>query len=328
MFYNTFIYTISFFLLQVMHSQRLSDTPQTPWIIIEPEGKVLSAHCNRMAGLGECCTHVAALLFSIEATVIVRNSKTVTEDKAYWLPASVKRVSYSALKDIDFTSAKTKKKNRECKLTGTPVTPRELQELRAVNPPSDDELASFLHRLSATGERSAILSVKSPFQQEFIPTPVTANFPMILTELFNKDLLSANFSEITKCCENIRLVVSQQKADTVERATKEQSKSKLWQRFRSGRVTASKMYSACHSSPSAPSQSLVLSICYPAASSFKTAATTWGCKHVIEAKKSYQEAMNLLHDNFALEDVGLCINPDFPHLGASPDGLVSCDWCG
>ncbi|XP_021355877.1 uncharacterized protein LOC110451965 [Mizuhopecten yessoensis] len=92
---------------RVMHSQRLSDTPLTPWIIIQTDGKVLAAHCNCMAGLGESCTHVAALLYSIEATVIVRNSKTVTQEKAYWLPASVKGVNYSTLKDIDFTSAKT-----------------------------------------------------------------------------------------------------------------------------------------------------------------------------------------------------------------------------
>ncbi|XP_021374123.1 uncharacterized protein LOC110463653 [Mizuhopecten yessoensis] len=63
---------------RVMHSQRLSDTPLTPWIIIQTDGKVLAAHCNCMAGLGESCTHVAALLCSIEATVIVRKSKTVT----------------------------------------------------------------------------------------------------------------------------------------------------------------------------------------------------------------------------------------------------------
>ena len=36
-----------------------------------------------MAGLGEACTHVAALLFAIEATVKVRDSKMVTEEKAY-----------------------------------------------------------------------------------------------------------------------------------------------------------------------------------------------------------------------------------------------------
>ena len=38
-----------------------------------------------MAGLGEVCSHISALLFAIEATVKIRDSKTVTEEPAYWL---------------------------------------------------------------------------------------------------------------------------------------------------------------------------------------------------------------------------------------------------
>ena len=29
-----------------------------------------------------------------------------------------------------------------------------------------------------------------------------------------------------------------------------------------------------------------------------------------------------------LKATGLCVNPSFPHLGVSPDGLISCDSCG
>jgi hypothetical protein len=70
-----------------------------------------------MAGLGEACTHIAALLFAIEASVKLRDSKTVTEEKAYWLlPTSVKGVKYKECSEIDFTSAKTLKKKLDCKL--------------------------------------------------------------------------------------------------------------------------------------------------------------------------------------------------------------------
>ncbi|KAL3889699.1 hypothetical protein ACJMK2_002028 [Sinanodonta woodiana] len=92
----------------VMHSQRLSETPLTPWAIIQKDGKILACHCNCMAGLGEACTHLAAMLFSIEATVKVREARTVTDSKAYWLPASVKGVVYAKIEDIDF-SKKPKK---------------------------------------------------------------------------------------------------------------------------------------------------------------------------------------------------------------------------
>ena len=48
----------------VSHSQKLSAKPPQPWLIIEKKGKVISAHCNCMAGLGEACSHVGAVLFS------------------------------------------------------------------------------------------------------------------------------------------------------------------------------------------------------------------------------------------------------------------------
>ena len=40
------------------------------------------------------------------------------------------------------------------------------------------------------------------------------------------------------------------------------------------------------------------------------------------------EKMESIHENFQIFDSGLWINKDFPYLGASPDGIVSCDCCG
>ena len=96
-----------------MHSQSLREKPLEPWVIAKNDGIILSGqcHCTCMAGLGESCTHVAALLFLIDATVRIRDSKTPTESKAYWLlPSSLKSVEYKEVKDIDFTSSKSLKK--------------------------------------------------------------------------------------------------------------------------------------------------------------------------------------------------------------------------
>ena len=52
-----------------------------------------------MSGLGETCTHIAALLFAIDSMVQIRESKTVTEEKAYWLlPSSLKTVEYKEVR--------------------------------------------------------------------------------------------------------------------------------------------------------------------------------------------------------------------------------------
>lgn len=34
------------------------------------------------------------------------------------------------------------------------------------------------------------------------------------------------------------------------------------------------------------------------------------------------------HDCFEIDSAGLYVNPESPHLGASPDGLISCKCCG
>ena len=72
----------------MVNSKKLS-----PWVIIDNDGNVVTGHCDCVAGLAETCTHVAALLFKIEAVVRVRQRTTVTGVAAYWmLPSSVDKV--------------------------------------------------------------------------------------------------------------------------------------------------------------------------------------------------------------------------------------------
>jgi len=63
-----------------------------------------------MAGLGEVCTHVAAVLFYLEALNRLEGERTCTEGQCAWiLPSSLKSAQYLPIKDIDFTSAQGKK---------------------------------------------------------------------------------------------------------------------------------------------------------------------------------------------------------------------------
>lgn len=53
-------------LARVRHSQRMNDPHVQLWIIRTTEGTVVSAHCaGCMAGLGECCSHIASVFFFI-----------------------------------------------------------------------------------------------------------------------------------------------------------------------------------------------------------------------------------------------------------------------
>ena len=116
------------------------------------------------------------------------------------------------------------------------------------------------------------------------------------------------YSELLHHCEGITVSVSQE-ANAVEQATREQANCKLWNQFRSGRITASRMREACHNKPATPSRSLVSAICHPGSIKFKTTATEWGCSHEKIARQAYCETVGVSHTNFKIFDVGFVINP-------------------
>lgn len=90
---------------------RPREKPLTPWVIAKENGKIVTAHCNCVAGHGETCSHVASVLWAIESGVRLRESLTVTQKKAYWvIPTSVKEVPYARVRDIDFIG---KRKSRQ-----------------------------------------------------------------------------------------------------------------------------------------------------------------------------------------------------------------------
>ena len=47
-----------------------------------------------------------------------------------------------------------------------------------------------------------------------------------------------------------------------------------------------------------------------------------------EAKKSYTDLVKKYHENLMVYSTGLHINVKYPHLGASPDGIIVCDCHG
>ena len=308
-----------------------------PWVVAEMDGRILNCHCNCVAGLGETCTHAAALLISIEAMVKMRDAKTVTQEKAYWLlPSAMKKVDYKECKDINFTSAKSMKKNLDSNISfvSHENTKKQAKHLEKKCPdipaPSDEELHTLFSNLHTGGAKSAILSVIEPFSENFVPKLSSDDFPQILTALRDEHTFSMNYSDLIIHCQQVArgISVTQSQAQAVEKSTREQAHSKAWFRFRAGRITASKMKAVCCTNPAQPSQSLIKSICYPEAGAFISPATVWGCTHEKHARDMFGEKISSLHENVKIYDAGLFINPEFPYIGASPDAIMSCDCCG
>ena len=323
--------------MQVNHSQRLSEKPLTPWVIAEPSGKILCAHCDCMAGLGECCSHVASLLWAVEAGVRIRDSMTVTQKKAYWvMPNGVKDVPYAPVKSIEFigkkkssTAIQTSQFPRGNTPSPSPCsTPRSSKSpVPAFEEATEEETEAFFISLSTCKTKPAILSLVEPYASNYIPKSLDENLPLCLSRLYKPENLLMNYGELLKVCETCDVNVSQQQAEAVELNTKSQSKSPLWFNMRTGRIKASRFKAASHTSLASPSISLIMSICHPEISRFKTAATRWGCEHEQVARDKYAGLSSVSHHNFKVEESGLFINTEYPFVGASPDGLVTCACC-
>lgn len=281
-----------------------------------------------MAGLGETCSHVGAVLFTIKAAVLLRESQTVTEKPAYWLlPSGQPKEKYLEVENIDFHSKATIKHRLDTTFSeGKPIQYKDKQKLPDVSEPTDAEIATFLGELHATGDKPVLLSVIKDYAEFYAPVPNT-DTGQPLSELFDEQCTSMTSEQLLLHCSNIAVDISQSQADTIEQQTREQSKSKAWYRFRAGRITASRMKAACSTPPENPSQSLIKNICYPLSAGFTSKATTWGCDHEQQALTCYHQKMHS-HTNFRCETSGFVINPELPHIGATPDGIVHCDCCG
>ena len=74
------------------------------------------------------------------------------------------------------------------------------------------------------------------------------------------------------------------------------------------------MKAVCDTSCENPSVSLLRSICYSTEAKVSTAATR--CNHEKIARKGYEKYSQYQHDNVKVEDCGLFLSEEYPHLMA------------
>ena len=88
----------------VLHSQSISSSPLLPWVAVKAEGTILCAHCTCMAGIGEACSHIAAVLFAAEANTKRIQGISCTSNPCSWSAPSSKIVAYAPISEIYFTT--------------------------------------------------------------------------------------------------------------------------------------------------------------------------------------------------------------------------------
>ena len=174
----------------------MREKPLLPCVICEASGEVLTGHCNCMAGLGETCSHVASLLWAIEAGIRITESMTVTQKMAYWvLPPSVKDVPYVPLGRTNFVgtagSLVTLQSPSPAMISPLPLTPPpslitpppphkpSLSYSSNVQSPSLEELFFFFANLAECSTKPAILALVKEYSSKYIPSSLVADLPLL-----------------------------------------------------------------------------------------------------------------------------------------------------
>ena len=175
-------------LSQVSHSQRLIETPLSCWIIIERNGEVCWAHCNCMAGLGETCTHIAAVLFDLEASARIQGKQTCTQRKCEWTLTS----------DIDFTSAKGKM----CKLDkcNSPNKGAISNPSQSTVTPSNTHYKSFYENVRKTGTKPLL----SKYSDAYVRKSMLCTSLQLLPLLHTPEYIELDYPDLLKLCESQR----------------------------------------------------------------------------------------------------------------------------
>ncbi len=114
-----------------------------------------------------------------------------------------------------------------------------------------------------------------PYSDNYIPSTLDKGLPMCLSLLYTPENRQLNHSELLQKSLQVHHSVTPEEEALVETKTSGQAKSRLWFRMCTGRITASRFKNVCHTDLASPSLSLIMSICLPETTIFKTSATAW-----------------------------------------------------
>ncbi|KAK7575869.1 hypothetical protein V9T40_007204 [Parthenolecanium corni] len=113
-----------------------------------------------------------------------------------------------------------------------------------------------------------------------------------------------------------KMALSAEEREHLEESTRGQAATTLWKEERRKRITASIFGNVCKMKENTSSARMVENIVAP---NFRgTYSTSYGNRMEPLAKAKFEAEKNI-----TLENCGLLIHPNYPFLGASPDGLIS-----
>ena len=176
----------------------------------------------------------------------------------------------------------------------------------------DDKPTSDYETVTAEGNEDSLL-----------PEPLTSLFDcnaINMEAVLLQEFAVKKFSDYESC-------FNQDLYDRITEITKSQSLSNVWKLHRIGRITASNFYDVIRCK-SGKSKILLNKLMNCVVVPPNLPSPVYGREMEVVAKKSCTDLTKKYHENFMVYLTGLHINTKWPHLGASPDGIIVCDCHG
>ena len=318
----------------VQASFKTSVNYSTSVCLYRSNGAVCGAHCKCKAGGGGCCKHVAALLYCVlnyseSQLKVIPDHKTCTDKPQQWNVTKkstdgpiffsdilIVRHTYGKRKaEEECTRSSKRKEYRACPASLQAVSEDQIRALctslesHTDNPPFPIVLRG--NECRPLVEREVCLPSSStcdPTEQD------SCIIEEMATETHSTNPEEAVFAYVR---------VSQEEAEKIQLETKEQSKSSAWFKARQCRITASYFGRVCKKLPSNPGIKLANSITSQCQKQYTPTPCVWGKENEPLAVEAYIQHMAMQQRTVIVTQTGLMINPNFPYLGASPDGLIT-----
>ncbi|XP_072385975.1 uncharacterized protein [Diabrotica undecimpunctata] len=133
---------------KIKHSQKMNEPSLQAWVLCNQDGSVETGHCTCMAGAGEVCSHVVAILYALQYIAESKDTVSCTDVRSLWNVPKTAKVKCKPIRGIDFGQI----------FSGSRIPSK-------VPCMSDDHIVQFLTDIEEAGSSSVLSRVTEPFAE-------------------------------------------------------------------------------------------------------------------------------------------------------------------
>ncbi|XP_076099817.1 uncharacterized protein LOC143069191 isoform X2 [Mytilus galloprovincialis] len=293
------------------------------WFVVDKTlGDVKAAYCECPGGADGACRHVAACLYELEAF----EKKSVTDGPCQW---KKRKREHDEPVEVERMKIIKPRRMEACVSSADHVVssfdPRQMVDRAA----EDEKIKQFASKLAQINPEAraleflphepvdvAKMDYSEAIQDLTIPTKAKYFKDKYVCLIDNEeDIVDKFMASLSFSSDDVKLI---------SRATQGQSSNNLWFTMRKGLITASNFQAIMNNEdPDHICSRIIGSESLSVKNKFQELALDWGRRKESKARNLYQTAHGLKR-NKCITETGLVVNPKYPCIGCSPDGVITC----